>query len=63
MKTEKERTEILEKASAEIQEIASKYGLTIDSSSDSYAVFLTHHDKHDNGDWSTRAVELNVAPF
>ena len=63
MKTEEERIAILEKAHVEIQEIASRYGLTIDSSSGEYKVFLTHHDKHDNGDFSIRAIELNVAPF
>jgi hypothetical protein len=61
MKTDEERQEIIEQAEKEIQAICSKYSLTIDATDD--IVFLNHHDRHENGDWSIRGREVGFAPF
>ena len=61
MKTDKEIEEIFDKADKEMQEICSKYNLTIEA--DMKPIFFNHHQRHDNGDWSIRARSISFAPF
>ena len=61
MRTNDERQAVIDKAAAEIQEICSKYCVTIDASDS--MVFLNHHEKDQSGDWSVHAVQVYFAPF
>ena len=61
MRTNDERQAVIDKAEAEIQEICSKYCVTIDAVDGT--VFLNHHERHKLGDWSVRAMQVYFAPF
>jgi len=62
MKTEKEVQEVISQVEKEVQAICSKYGVVVECTDDK--LFITHHQKHENGDWSLRGREVpGFAPF
>jgi|TARA_R110002153_G_scaffold78418_3_gene200812 hypothetical protein len=61
MKACNEINNILNNAQNEIQEICSKYSLTIESKNG--VVFAIHHQKDKNSTWATQRQAISFAPF
>ena len=61
MKTEEEVQAVIDQVEKEIQEICSKYGVVVECTD--CMTFITHRQKHDNGDWSYRGRQVGFAPF